>query len=100
MKRILEEERNSKQAIVYTKSTVHSEEFDVILLHNMGNKEALTAYRESLKSVRTKTTTQKGKPKGFHVGKDDHEKKQCNNKEVINLRSLLMNCAQVIVVDD
>lgn len=49
---------------------------------------------------RTKITTQKGQSKGFHVGKDDHEKKQCNKKEVVNLRSLLMNCAQVIVTDD
>ncbi|KAJ8533821.1 hypothetical protein K7X08_007145 [Anisodus acutangulus] len=52
----LEETLSRKQAAVYTESTVRSEEFDVILLHSMGNgKEALTAYRESLKNARMKT---------------------------------------------
>ncbi|KAK4345570.1 hypothetical protein RND71_035746 [Anisodus tanguticus] len=52
----LEETISRKQAAVYTESTVRSEEFDVILLHSMGNgKEALTAYRESLKNARMKT---------------------------------------------
>ncbi|KAF3634365.1 hypothetical protein FXO38_11628 [Capsicum annuum] len=57
----LEEERSSKQATVYTESTVRSEEFDVVLLHSMGDEnEALTAYHESLKNARTKTAAQNG----------------------------------------
>lgn len=96
--RDLEEERSSKQAAVYTESVVRSEEFDVILLHSMGDgKEALTAFRESLKNARTKTTVQS---KGFTVGKGGHGKKHSGKKEVIDLRSLLINCAQAVAADD
>ncbi|XP_006349504.1 scarecrow-like protein 9 [Solanum tuberosum] len=93
-----EEERSSKQAAVYTESTVRSDEFDVILLHSMGDgREALTAYRESLKNARTKPTVQS---KGFAVGRGGRGKKQSGKKEVIDLRSLLINCAQAVAADD
>ncbi|PHU05101.1 Scarecrow-like protein 9 [Capsicum chinense] len=97
----LEEERSSKQAAVYTESTVRSEEFDVVLLHSMGDgREALTAYRESLKNARTKTTAQNGQSKGFTVGKGGRSKKQSAKKEVIDLRTLLITCAQAVAADD
>ncbi|XP_059296634.1 scarecrow-like protein 9 [Lycium ferocissimum] len=97
----LEEERSSKQAAVYTESTVRSEEFDVILLHSMGNgREALTAYRKTLKNARTKTTVQKGQSKGFTLGKGNRGKKHSGKKEVIDLRTLLINCAQAVAADD
>ncbi|KAK4377527.1 hypothetical protein RND71_003823 [Anisodus tanguticus] len=97
----LDEEISRKQAAVYTESTVRSEEFDVILLHSMGNgKEALTAYREILKNARTKTTVQKGQSKGFTLGKGGRGKKHSGKKEVIDLRTLLINCAQAVAADD
>ncbi|CAN4126156.1 unnamed protein product [Withania somnifera] len=97
----LEEERSSKQAAVYTESTVRSEEFDVVLLHSMGDgREALTAYRESLKDARTKKRVQNGQSKRFTVGKGGHGKKQSAKKEVVDLRTLLINCAQAVAADD
>ncbi|WMV51967.1 hypothetical protein MTR67_045352 [Solanum verrucosum] len=60
-------------------------------------REALTAYRESLKNARTKPTVQS---KGFAVGRGGRGKKQSSKKEVIDLRSLLINCAQAVAADD
>ncbi|XP_009804922.1 scarecrow-like protein 9 [Nicotiana sylvestris] len=99
-KDLLEEERSSKQAAVYTESTVRSDEFDIVLLHSLGNgKEALEAYRESLKNARMKTTVQNGKSKGYNGGKG-RGKKHSSKKEVIDLRTLLINCAQAVAADD
>ncbi|MCD7457285.1 hypothetical protein HAX54_034783 [Datura stramonium] len=96
----LEEERRSKQAAVYTESPIRSEEFDVVLLHSLGEgREALTAYRESLKNARTKAMVQNGQSKGFTIGKG-RGKKHSAKKEVIDLRTLLINCAQAVAADD
>ncbi|CAN4114598.1 unnamed protein product [Withania somnifera] len=84
----LEEERSSKQAAIYTESTICSEE------------EALTAYRASLKNARTESTVQNGQSKRFTIGKGGRSKKQSVKKEVVDLRTLLINCAQAVAPDD
>ncbi|KAA8516417.1 hypothetical protein F0562_016710 [Nyssa sinensis] len=85
------EERKSKQAAVYPESTVRSEMFDIVLLSSMGKGEAaLSALREAL---------QNGKSKGSSVSKG-RGKKQNGKKEVVDLRTLLIYCAQAVAADD
>ncbi|XP_009587190.1 scarecrow-like protein 9 [Nicotiana tomentosiformis] len=93
-----EEERSSKQAAIFTESTLRSEEFDIVLLHSMGKgEEALEAYRQNLRNAKSKTTVQI--PKGSKGGKG-RGKKQGGKKEVIDLRTLMINCAQAVAADD
>ncbi|KAF3626847.1 Scarecrow-like protein 9 [Capsicum annuum] len=95
---IIEEERSSKQAAVFTESTLRSEEFDIVLLNSMGKGgEALEAYRQDLRNAKSKNTLQM--PKGSKGGKG-RGKKQGGTKEVIDLRTLLINCAQAVAADD
>ncbi|KAM3325486.1 scarecrow-like protein 9 [Capsicum chacoense] len=95
---IIEEERSSKQAAVFTESTLRSEEFDIVLLNSMGKGgEALEAYRQDLRNAKSKNTFQM--PKGSKGGKG-RGKKQGGTKEVIDLRTLLINCAQAVAADD
>ncbi|KAJ8537779.1 hypothetical protein K7X08_014319 [Anisodus acutangulus] len=95
----IEEERSSKQAAVFTESTLRSEEFDIVLLNSMGKgEEALEAYRQNLRNAKSKkTTTQISK--GSKGGKG-RGKKQGGKKEVIDLRTLLINCSQAVAADD
>ncbi|KAI5682413.1 hypothetical protein M9H77_03641 [Catharanthus roseus] len=96
----LEEERSSKQAAVYTESTIRSEEFDIVLLHSMGKgQEALEAYRENLQTAKSKNVRQNGHTKGPSGGKG-RGKKQNGKKEVVDLRTLLIHCAQAVAADD
>ncbi|KAG5583871.1 hypothetical protein H5410_044305 [Solanum commersonii] len=94
----IEEERSSKQAAVFTESTLRSEEFDIVLLNSMGKGgEALEAYRQNLRNAKSKTTVQISK--GSKGGKG-RGKKQGGKKEVIDLRTLMINCAQAVAADD
>ncbi|KAK3034281.1 hypothetical protein RJ639_032216 [Escallonia herrerae] len=96
----LEEERTSKQAAVYPESTVRSEEFDLVLLSSMGKGEiALSKLRETLRNGTNKKLQQDGQPKGYSRGKG-RAKKQNRKKEVIDLRTLLILCAQAVAADD
>ncbi|XP_059647075.1 scarecrow-like protein 9 isoform X2 [Cornus florida] len=89
-----EEERISKQAAVYPESTLRSEMFDIVLLTSKGDGEAaLSAFREALRMQ------QNGKSKGSSGGKG-RGKKQNRKKEVVDLRTLLINCAQAVAADD
>lgn len=96
------EERSSKLAAVFTESTVRSEEFDVVLLHSMGEGQAaLAAYRANLRTAKSKVMLQNGQPKlkGSSGGKG-RRKKQNGKKEVIDLRTLMIHCAQAVAADD
>ncbi|XP_060201940.1 scarecrow-like protein 9 [Lycium barbarum] len=95
----IEEERSSKQAAVFTESTLRDEEFDIVLLNSMGKgEEALEAYRQNLRSAKSKKTTIQIS-KGSKGGKG-RRKKQSGKKEVIDLRTLLITCAQAVAADD
>ncbi|KAL3534070.1 hypothetical protein ACH5RR_002531 [Cinchona calisaya] len=94
------EERSSKQAAVYTDSTVRSEEFDIVLLHSMGKGEAvLAAYRENLRSAKSNHDGQL-KLKRSSGGKGRGKKQNNGKKEVIDLRTLMIHCAQAVAADD
>ncbi|XP_047342244.1 scarecrow-like protein 9 [Impatiens glandulifera] len=94
----LEEERSSKQAAVFPDATVRSEMFDKVLLCSMGSGEiALKEYREELKNEIDKRTQQNSTTSMSNKGRG---KKQVVKKEVIDLRNLLIHCAQAVAADD
>lgn len=96
----IEEERTSKLAAVYQESTVRDDEFDTVLLCSMGRgKAALESFRETLRNDKSKLAQQIAQSKGFSRGKG-RGKKQNKKKEVIDLRTLLISCAQAVAADD
>ncbi|XAR68938.1 hypothetical protein NMG60_11000356 [Bertholletia excelsa] len=96
----LEEERSSKQAAVFPESVVRSEMFDTVLLCSMGKgATALKAYREVLRNKANNKMLQNEQSKGPKNGKG-RGKKTNGKREVIDLRTLLINCAQAVAVDD
>ncbi|KAK6126010.1 hypothetical protein DH2020_040237 [Rehmannia glutinosa] len=96
----LEEERDSKLRAVYPESNVPVEEFDDVLLHTLGEPEKkFAAYRTELQNAASKCMQQSGQLKGSS-GAKGRGKKQNRKKEVIDLRSLLINCAQAVAADD
>ncbi|GAB2302565.1 hypothetical protein Dimus_036571 [Dionaea muscipula] len=91
----LEEERSSKQAAIYPESTIRSDMFDMILLCHPGDKKsAYLTLREALQSAANKST------KAAASGGKGRGKKQTAKKEVVDLRTLLINCAQAAAADD
>ncbi|KAI3447700.1 hypothetical protein Pfo_004365 [Paulownia fortunei] len=96
----LEEERSRKLPAVYAESNVPMEEFDDVLLHTLGKGEKkFAAYRADLQNAASKGMKQNGQIKGSSGGKG-RGKKQNRKKEVIDLRTLLINCAQAVAADD
>lgn len=95
-----DEERSSKQAAVFAEPIVRSEMFDVVLLcnHN-GGKNHLTLLREALENGTNPDMLRNGQPKVSSGGKA-RGKKQGGKKEVVDLRTLLINCAQAVAADD
>ncbi|KAI4356484.1 hypothetical protein L6164_000506 [Bauhinia variegata] len=95
-----EEERNSKQAAVYTEPTLRSNMFDIVLLHSAGEgKVHFSARREALQNKTSKTVVPNGQSKVSNGGKG-RGKKQNGKKEVVDLRTLLVLCAQAVAADD
>ncbi|CAA2985177.1 scarecrow 9 [Olea europaea subsp. europaea] len=96
----LEEERCNKQAAIYSESTIRSDEFDTVLLHSMGDGEVrLAAYRTELRNAMNKCVQQNGQTKRSS-GVKGRGKKQNRKKQVVDLRTLLINCAQAVAADD
>ncbi|KAK4748247.1 hypothetical protein SAY87_014833 [Trapa incisa] len=96
----MEEERSSKQAAVFAEPIVRSDMFDVVLLcNNIGEKNHLMLLREALENETNPDRLQNGQPKVSSGGKA-RGKKQGAKKEVVDLRTLLINCAQAVATDD
>ncbi|KAI9152863.1 hypothetical protein LWI28_002266 [Acer negundo] len=96
----IEEERSSKQAAVFQESTLRSEMFDNTLLCTFGKSHSpVAALRDALKNASIKNVQQNGQLKGFNAGKG-RSKKQSGKKEVVDLRALLIQCAQSVAADD
>lgn len=100
----LEEERSSKQAAIYHESTIRSDMFDSILLcHGKGEKSAYINLREALQNPANKkkqqNTPSKG-PSGAGGGAKGRGRKPNTKKEVVDLRTILLNCAQAAAADD
>ncbi|KAJ6381338.1 hypothetical protein OIU77_030086 [Salix suchowensis] len=95
----VEEGRSSKQLAVYTESILRSDMFDKVLLCMPGEGQPdLTALREAFKSASIKNE-QNGHAKGSS-GVKGRGKKQSGKKEVVDLRTLLISCAQAVAADD
>ncbi|WVZ06456.1 hypothetical protein V8G54_019802 [Vigna mungo] len=96
----VEENRSSKQAAIFSEPTLTSSSIDVILLHSLGDgKKVLMARREALQTKNDKIALSNGKSKAPNSGKG-RSKKQSGKKEVIDLRTLLVLCAQAVAADD
>lgn len=93
----LEEGRSNKQSAVYSDAVVRSEMFDMVLLCG-GKCGPLYALQEFLQNAVSKSS-QNGQSKGSNGGGKSRGKKQ-GKKEVVDLRTLLIHCAQAVAVDD
>ncbi|KZV51802.1 scarecrow-like protein 9 [Dorcoceras hygrometricum] len=94
------EERNSKLPAIYAESDVPMEEFDNVLLISSGEHgEKFAAYRADLQYAASKSMQCSGRPKGSG-GVKRRGKKQTRKKQVIDLRTLLISCAQAVAADD
>ncbi|XP_024966241.1 scarecrow-like protein 9 isoform X2 [Cynara cardunculus var. scolymus] len=102
------QERSIKQAAIFPDPTLRSEEMDLIFLSSLGRgKDALNSFRDTLRQETRKDTQKdkeeislsKGKGRGRGKGKG-RGRKQNRKKEVIDLRTLLITCAQAVAADD
>ncbi|CAA7392749.1 unnamed protein product [Spirodela intermedia] len=102
-----EEERSTKQSAVYSEDEdVPSEMFDRVLLCPQGRpNDAISALRKVLQSEVSKASKNNGNFKGGgggqHGGKARGRRQQQQpKKEVVDLRTLLIHCAQAVAADD
>ncbi|CAK9139493.1 unnamed protein product [Ilex paraguariensis] len=100
----LEEERSSKQSAVYVEEAELSEVFDKVLLFNDEIGVHASCNSDTDKEVESlngpvKSLQQNGQPHGSSGGKT-RGKKQGNKIEAVDLRTLLINCAQSVAADD
>ncbi|KAL5549895.1 hypothetical protein UlMin_000071 [Ulmus minor] len=94
-----EEERSSKQPAVYIESTLRSKMFDLVLLCTPGGPDHLSSFRQTLQDGMSQSIQQNGQSKGTYGGKG-RGKKASGKKEVVDLRTLLVQCAQAVAADD
>ncbi|KAJ0979521.1 hypothetical protein J5N97_014995 [Dioscorea zingiberensis] len=95
----MQEGRNNKQSAVCSEETLRSEMFDMVLLCNKGRipKVGVDALLEHLQNETSKNS-RNSQSKGSNTGKG-RGKKQAK-KEVVDLRTLLIHCAQAVAADD
>ncbi|KAJ0962419.1 hypothetical protein J5N97_030247 [Dioscorea zingiberensis] len=95
----LQEGRSNKQSAVYSEEALRSDMFDLVLLCHKGmcKKGGVQALREALQSGTSKNL-QNSQAKGSVSGKARGKKQ--NKKEVVDLRTLLIHCAQAVAADD
>lgn len=98
----LEEERSRKQAAIFAESTLRSKMFDIVLLCSAGEgHERLVSFRQELQNAKIKSMLQSGQLKVSSGGRGrGRRKKQSGKKEVVDLRTLLISCAQAVAADD
>ncbi|KAI3443031.1 GRAS domain-containing protein, partial [Psidium guajava] len=92
-----EEERRSKQAAVFSESPLRSVMFDNVLL--CPTADHITVLQETLQDGTTATMLRNGQPKGLNGGKGRGIKHN-GKREVVDLRTLLINCAQAVAADN
>ncbi|KAE9600839.1 putative transcription factor GRAS family [Lupinus albus] len=96
----VEENRSRKQAAIYSEPTLRSSMIDIILLHSAGDgKDHYVARRDALQNKTNKIVMPGGQSKHSNGGKG-HSKKQSRKNKVIDLRTLLVLCAQAVAADD
>lgn len=96
----VEDSRSNKQAALYSEPTLQSTMADMILLYSLGEgKKHYMARVEALQTKKDKIVVSNGKSKDSKSGKG-RGKKQNGKKEVVDLRTLLVLCAQAVAADD
>ncbi|KAL2336606.1 hypothetical protein Fmac_011052 [Flemingia macrophylla] len=96
----VEENRSSKQAAIFSEPALRSTMIDIFLLHSLGDgKEYYMARRDALQAKNGKIVLSNGKSKASNSRKG-RGKKQNGKKEVVDLRTLLVLCAQTVAADD
>ncbi|KAI8523770.1 hypothetical protein RHMOL_Rhmol13G0098100 [Rhododendron molle] len=95
----LEEERSSKFSAVYVEESDLSDMFDKLLQCNVKAEPTCCDADEEVQSEETKTTQQNEQPHASKDGKT-RAKKQESKNEVVDLRTLLINCAQSVAAED
>ncbi|XP_065877434.1 scarecrow-like protein 14 [Euphorbia lathyris] len=94
------EERSTKQSAVYVDETELAEMFDKVLVctgERCGPPECILKFDSQNGS--SKTSHPKGQINGSSSGKTS-AKRQANKTEVVDLRTLLISCAQAVSADD
>ncbi|KAI4324417.1 hypothetical protein MLD38_029909 [Melastoma candidum] len=95
-----EEERSSKQAAVFIDSPLRSDKFDIVLLTTPpGGPNHITLLQEALQDGASGNTLRNGLSNGSNAGKG-RGRRQNGKKQVVDLRTLLVSCAQAVAVDD
>ncbi|KAM0051687.1 putative transcription factor GRAS family [Helianthus debilis subsp. tardiflorus] len=97
-----DDQRSVKQAAIFQDATVRSNEIDLILLCSMGQGDvALRLLRNKLRTETGKDMHKDNLPKSLTKGRGKTRgKKPKSKKEVIDLRTLLVTCAQAVATDD
>jgi hypothetical protein len=94
-----EEERSNKQSAVYVDESELSEMFDMLLGFGDGCQPPQCILHEAEQRESGKTLQQNGQTRGTN-GSKTRAKRQGNNKEVVDLRTFLILCAQAVSVND
>ncbi|KAI3993533.1 hypothetical protein MKX01_002546 [Papaver californicum] len=97
----LEEGRSNKQPAVFSEETVRSAMFDMVLLCENEGKcdEADSTPHKSLKIEASKNLQQNWESRGSNSGKP-RGRKQKSKGDMVDLRTLLIHCAQAVAADD
>ncbi|GMJ10799.1 SCARECROW-like 14, GRAS (GAI, RGA, SCR) 2, ARABIDOPSIS THALIANA GRAS (GAI, RGA, SCR) 2 [Hibiscus trionum] len=93
----LEDERSPKQSATYIEESDLSEVFDKVLLCTEGN--TMCGTNGTVQHGETDTLQQKEQSNGSSVGKT-RSKKTGKKKDTVDLRTLLILCAQAVSADD
>lgn len=95
------EERTMKQAAIYGDYTLRTNEIDLMLLDSMGQGDvALRVFRSTLQDETNKDRLKDKEPKSLTKSRRKGGRRKQNKKEVIDLRTLLVTCAQAVAADD
>ena len=96
----LEDGRSNKRSAVYLDESEISEMFDKVLLCFGAKREpSVCNFDESLQNGENKNLLQNGQS-NVSSGAKTRAKKQSNKKDVVDLRTLLVLCAQAVSSDD
>ncbi|PPD74454.1 hypothetical protein GOBAR_DD28627 [Gossypium barbadense] len=93
----LEDERSNKQSATYTEESDLSEVFDKVLLCTEG--KTMCGIDQTVQHGETDSSQHKEQLDGSIVGRN-RSKRQGKKKEVVDLRTLLILCAQAVSADD
>ncbi|XP_008785573.2 scarecrow-like protein 9 [Phoenix dactylifera] len=93
----LEEGRSNKQSAVFPERTVRTEMFDRVLLYTGDPGRGPSELRAAMQKEASRRS-QSGQSKGSGGGKG--RVKRQPKREVVDLRTILIHCAQAVAIDD